>query len=316
MKGKKKIVKKGKRTMKNNTTIIGIDHGFGLMKTANIDFVSSVKCFGAEEPPLPDKTICLDHQYYFVGGKRMHVMADKTADNKYYILTLAALAEEMKIRKQKNDSVIIAAGLPIERMGKEKESFREYLLQNKKVDFSYEGNIYHVNIEDAYVYPQGYAAIVSSLSSMTGTHILVDIGSWTIDILPIVDRVPDTSRCLSLNMGVITCMTLINNEVRRKYNSELEESQIQDIMRGGTGQLSDKFLTVAKEVIVEYTDNILAKLREIGFNLEVTPVTFMGGGAVVMEKHGNYDKDMTTILTDIHANAKGYELITKQKLSK
>lgn len=309
-------MKKGKRTMKNNTTIIGIDHGFGLIKTVNTDFVSGVKCFGAEEPPLPDKTICLDQQYYFVGGKRMHVMSDKTADNKYYILTLAALVEEMKLRKRKNDSIILAAGLPIERMGKEKENFKKYLLQNKKIDFSYEGNVYHVNIEDAYIYPQGYAAIVSSLSSMSGTHILVDVGSWTIDILPIVDRVPDTSRCLSLNMGVITCMTSINNEMRRKYNSELEESQIQDIMRGGTGQLQEKFLTVAKEVISEYTDNVLAKLWEIGFNLEVTPVIFMGGGAVVMEEHGNYDKVMTTFLTDIHANAKGYEFITKQKLSK
>lgn len=302
--------------MKDNTTIIGIDHGFGLIKTAHTEFVSGAKDFGTEEPPLPDRTICFDNRYYFAGGKRMNVMSDKTKDNKYYILTLAALAEEMKVRKRKNENVVIAAGLPIERMGKEKESFRKYLLQNKKLDFQYEGCMYHLNIEDVYIYPQGYAAIVSRLASMGGTHILVDIGSWTIDILPIIERVPDTSRCLSLNMGVITCMAAINNEIRRTYNFELEESQIQDIMRGGTGQLSDKFLSVARGAIVDYTDNILSKLREIGFNLEVTPVTFMGGGAVVMEKYGSYDKEMTTILTDIHANAIGYEFITRQKLSK
>lgn len=39
----------------------------------------------------------------------------------------------------------------------------------------------------------------------------------------------------------------------------------------------------------------------------------MGGGAIVMEKYGKYSKEMTTIISDIHSNAKGYEFITKQK---
>lgn len=302
--------------MKNNVTVYGIDHGFGLVKTAHTEFISGVKAFGTEEPPLPDRTVYFDGKYYVCGGKRMNVMSNKTDDENYYILTLAALAEEMKLKKKTSDTVVIAAGLPIERMGHEKENFKQYMLKNKKVDFVYEGVSYHINIEDVQVYPQGYAAVVSRIGTMLGTHILVDIGSWTIDILPIIDKVPDASRCSSPNMGVITCMTAINNEMRRKFNFQLEETQIQDVMRGGTGQLPQKYLEVVRTIIVQYTEEVLSKLREIGFNLAVTPVLFMGGGAVVMEKYGNYDKEMTTIISDIHANAAGYEFIAKQKLQK
>lgn len=302
--------------MKNQVTVYGVDHGFGLVKTVNTELISGVKAFGTEEPPLPDRTVYFDKKYYVCGGKRMNVMSNKTENENYYILTLAAIAEEMKMKKRTNDNVIIAAGLPIERMGREKENFKQYMLKNRKVDFSYEGKNYHITIEDVQIYPQGYAAIVNRIGTMLGTHVLVDIGSWTIDILPIVDKVPDSSRCSSPNMGVITCITAINDEMRRKYNLELEESQIQDIMRGGTGQLPQKYLEVVRMVIVRYTEEILSKLREIGFNLEVTPVIFMGGGAVVMEKYGKYNKEMTTILSDIHSNAKGYEFITKQKLNR
>lgn len=302
--------------MKNNVTVYGIDHGFGLMKTAHTDFISGVKAFGTEEPPLPDRMVYFDGKYYVCGGKRMNVMSEKTDDENYYILTLAALAEEMKLKKKTSDTVVIAAGLPIERMGHEKENFKQYMLKNKKVDFVYEAVSYHINIEDVQIYPQGYAAVVSRIGTMLGTYILVDIGSWTIDILPIIDKVPDASRCSSPNMGVITCMTAINNEMRRKFNFQLEETQIQDVMRGGTGQLPQKYLEVVRTIIVQYTEDVLSKLREIGFNLAVTPVLFMGGGAVVMEKYGNYNKEMTTIISDIHANAVGYEFIAKQKLQK
>lgn len=300
--------------MKSNATVYGIDHGFGLTKTAYTELISGVKVFGKEEPPLPDRMVHLDGYYYVCGGKRMNVMSDKTANENYYILTLAAIASEMKLKKKTKDNVIIAAGLPIERMGIEKENFKQYLLKNKEVNFSYEGLNYHIQIEGVQIYPQGYAAVVSKIGTMLGTHILVDIGSWTIDILPIVDKVPDTSRCSSLNMGVITCMTSINNEMRRKFNIELEETQIQDIMRGGTGQLPQKYLEVVKTCITHYTEEIFSKLREIGFNLEVTPVIFIGGGAVVMKKYGKYDGEMTTIISDIHANAAGYEFIAKQKM--
>lgn len=302
--------------MKNNATVYGIDHGFGLIKTAHTELISGVRAFGEEEPPLTDRTVLFDGKYYVCGGKRMNVMGNKTDDENYYILTLAALAEEMKLSRKRSDNVVIAAGLPIERMGHEKSSFKQYMLKNRKVDFVYEGLTYHVNIEDVLVYPQGYAAIVSRIGTMLGTNILVDIGSWTIDILPIVDKVPDSSRCSSPNLGVIKCMTDINNEMRRKFNVELEESQMQDIMRGGTGQLSSKYLEVVRTIIVQYTEGILSKLREIGFNLEVTPVCFMGGGAAVMEKYGRYNKEMTTIIPDIHANAIGYEFIAKQNLKK
>ena len=59
------------------------------------------------------------------------------------------------------------------------------------VRFRYEKKEYTIFIEDVLVYPQCYGAIVDRLPQMSGQEIVVDIGSWTIDIMKVIDRVPD-----------------------------------------------------------------------------------------------------------------------------
>ena len=57
-------------------------------------------------------------------------------------------------------SVNIAAGLPLAGFGREKKSFREYLLRSPQpVGYRFEGIPYKVTIEDVKLFPQGYSAI-------------------------------------------------------------------------------------------------------------------------------------------------------------
>ncbi|MBO4395854.1 MAG: hypothetical protein J5819_05865 [Eubacterium sp.] len=53
----------------------------------------------------------------------------------FYLLTLAVIAREFDKRGISEGEVILATGLPIGRLGSEKATFREYLMQKDKVTF-------------------------------------------------------------------------------------------------------------------------------------------------------------------------------------
>ena len=59
--------------------------------------------------------------------------------------------------------------------------------------FAFEQVSHHIMIENVAVFPQCYAAVADRLPSFAKKTLVVDIGSWTIDIMPVIDRAPDES---------------------------------------------------------------------------------------------------------------------------
>ena len=103
--------------------------------------------------------------YYVCGTGRQTLVKDKTANDNYYLLTLAALAQEIRKRKgERTAKVVLAAGLPLAGFGREKQKFKEYLFRKEQpVRFFYEGERYEIQIEDVKLFPQGYSALALSL---------------------------------------------------------------------------------------------------------------------------------------------------------
>ena len=54
-------------------------------------------------------------------------------------------------------------------------------------------------------------------------------------------------------------------------------------------------------------------MSELGFDLEMMPVVYAGGGALVMKRYGMVRGKHVHYLKDIRANAKGYEYLARQK---
>ena len=104
--------------------VIGIDHGYGNMKTRNEVFKSGVKAYD-EEPAIATNVLQLDGMYYVIGESHKVFIANKDGDNDYYILTLAAVAKELELRGLRSADVILAVGLPLHWMTKQKDSFRD-----------------------------------------------------------------------------------------------------------------------------------------------------------------------------------------------
>ena len=85
--------------MLNNTEIIGIDHGNRNMKTASSVFSAAIQPLQTRPDSL-ENILEYQNKIYYVGGQ-VPVMerVDKTDNDDYYLLTLAALAKRIKIQK-------------------------------------------------------------------------------------------------------------------------------------------------------------------------------------------------------------------------
>ena len=83
------------------------------------------------------------------------------------------------------------------RFGDEKKDFVSYLSKKKEVVFTFEKEKYHIFIENVCVYPQCYAAVIDRIDKFPEKQLVVDIGSWTVDIMPIINHLPDESVCVT-----------------------------------------------------------------------------------------------------------------------
>ena len=79
----------------NGTIILGVDNGYGNVKTAHRVFPTGiVKC--DSEPVLSKEYIEYDGAYYIIGEGHKGFVADKQEDDDTYIMTLAAIAKELE----------------------------------------------------------------------------------------------------------------------------------------------------------------------------------------------------------------------------
>ena len=301
--------------MDRETIVVGIDHGWKNMKTVHSTFTSGVKEL-TRLPAIYENVLEYEGKFYRVDGERMEVKADKVQDDSFYLLTLAALGKELNQRGLQEAHVLLAVGLPLTRFGEERDSFIDYLKQNKEIEFRFEKKLYRVWIERVSVYPQCYAAVVNRIQNFPNRVLIVDIGSWTVDVMPIINRSPDESICVTKPNGVITCMKEINKECIKQINEEIDEMDIERVILEGPEFLPKKYQDIVVPALKDYCKKIYHFIREMGYNMELTPIFFVGGGAVLMKQFGNLKKDNISYIEDIRANARGFEALGKVYLER
>ena len=151
----------------DDTFIIGIDSGYGNIKTANCCFPASVAAYDTE-PVFKDNMLVYGNRFYLIGEGHKEFLADKTRDSDYYVLALAAIAREMNIKKLTTGRIRIAAGLPLTWVSGQRDDFKNYLLQNRSVEFSFRNTNYSIEVVGVDVFPQGFAAVADRLSDFKG----------------------------------------------------------------------------------------------------------------------------------------------------
>lgn len=290
----------------NGKNVIGIDHGYGNMKTRHAVFKSGVKAYDYM-PPITDNVLEYAGKYYVIGESHKVFVANKDEDDDYYILTLAAIAKELEVRGMTNAEVILAVGLPLHWMVGQKDSFKKYLLRTAEVGFGYLGKRYHIRIADVEVYPQGFAGIAKDIQNYSGVHMLADIGNGTLNTLKIVNKKGISDQMYTDQLGVHQCVKKMINEVQARCGKLPDEALIEEFLRAGATDLPESILSVMREVAEKYVEDIFNKLKEYGYDPELVKLHVIGGGGCLLRNFGEYDPNRVEIITDICASAKGYE---------
>ena len=303
--------------------IISVDTGNKQMKTENCEFNSGVEILDTLPGEL-EEVIEYEGKYYRTTNRRISYMEDKTADERYFILTLFAIAKELSYQQKyegmlpKNlEEIELLVGLPPAHYGKQRKKFREYFYRNGTiVEFGYRGIPYRIVFKEVKVYIQAYAAYcllaVKKQLSVVPKVLLIDIGGFTVDYMVLRFGRLEMEYVDSLENGVIHLYNSIKASIRQKYSILLEEEDIDNIiLERGTGYKQELKERV-REVAIGYVTELLGRFRELGIDFNTTQTVFLGGGSILTAEFikivwkrfgGEY-----CIINNTKANAKGYRL--------
>ena len=286
--------------------IIGVDHGYGNIKTANHTFKAGVAAFDSE-PVFQTNMLTNNGKYYLIGEGHKEFSADKITDGEYYILTLAGIAMELNIYGLTEANVHIAAGLPLKWVSQQKKAFSDYLLRVPDVRFTFNKQNYHIRISGVNVFPQGFAAIQDTAAAMKGMTVLCDIGNGTMNVLFMKEGKPDPLKLYTEKLGTQQCVIAAKTAIQDKYHVNIDESIIEDVLRTGTADIADDWMNVIRDTAKDYVKKLFAVLRRYDYEPSLMRLYVVGGGGCLIRNFAEYDENRVTINSDIRATAKGYE---------
>ena len=290
----------------NNKVINGIDHGYGNIKTANHTFKAGVAAFDSE-PVFQTNMLTYGGKYYLVGEGHKEFNADKITDGEYFILTLVGIAMELNSYGLTEANVHIAAGLPLKWVSQQKKAFSDYLLKVPDVRFTFNKKNYHIRISGVNVFPQGFAAIQDRLSALKGMTVLCDIGNGTMNVLFLKDGKPDPLKAYTEKFGTQQCVIAAKTAIQDKYHVNIDESIIEDVLRTGSADIAEDWLTLIRTTAEDYVKKLFAILRRYDYEPSLMRLYVVGGGGCLIRNFAEYDENRVFINSDIRATAKGYE---------
>lgn len=291
---------------------IGLDHGYGNIKTAHRVFMTGVEKY-EEEPIVSNNYIEYRGKYYVIGESHLVYQGNKTDSEDFYILTLAGLAEEMKFRGLHEADVVLAVGLPLAWVKSQAADWRTYLMQERELDFMFKQERYKVHLCGVEIFPQGIAAMHNQ-GTMPGMNMLVDIGNGTMSIMEIHDGRPIERSISTEVFGVHQCMEKIQKELSKRRGVDVPEMVVEPLLRNGIGERKDEVAVITKRIARSYTEEIIKKLVAHGYREGLVHLYVIGGGGCLLRHYSDLmEKGNVTVISDICANAKGYEALAEMK---
>jgi len=289
----------------NDQRIIGVDHGYGNIKTANHCFKTGILGYDSE-PLFTGDMLIYNGRYYLIGEGHKEFIAEKIKDEDYYLLTLVAIAKELKEAELTEANIVLAAGLPLTWTSGQKKEFAAYLGKNKEVDFNYKKVDYHITIDDVRIYPQGYAAIAEFAATMKGVNLVADIGNGTMNVLYMVNGRPRSGKMYTEKFGTYQCTLAIREMFMQKTQREINDAIIEEVLCTGTASIPTADIKIIRMIAKEYVEGIFRRLREHGYD-EGTMMLYITGGGGCLVKNFKF-------VDDICAAAKGYEYLAEAQL--
>ena len=303
----------------NNHYIIGVDAGYGNMKTARTIYPTGLVAM-YPKPFFDGNILEYNGTWYRIGEGHKAFNPDKTADEDFYILTLASIASELNTEQITEANVHLALGLPTTWTGRQREDYRRYMMRNPDVHFVFNDTNYTIHLTDCSVFPQGYAALLPMMDQdkryndfrqFAGTVMMADIGNGTMNIMRLVDGKPNDQHCWTEVLGVNQCVLTARKQMMDKYGIDMPETVIEQFLRTGTAGINQELLEHLTTIVRGYVTGLFDALRVHGYDSRLMKLFVMGGGGCLAKHFGKYDESSVIFVDDLHASAKGYEYMAQ-----
>ena len=301
--------------------LISVDHGNKQIKTVHKTFTSGLMC--SDIPfPLSSDSLFYNGKYYALTDERIPYMRDKTVNDKFFVLTLFAIAYELidagKYISGLTSEINLAIGLPPGHFGKQYKQFEKYFTRNEIINFEFNQKKFKIMIKSATAYPQGYAAIMPMYTKVKEypRSVIIDIGGYSLDYLQLKYGKADMSVCDSLDMGVITLYNDIKSRINSSEDMLITENDIDAVLKNKPTVFDERIKKIIKHQAVDFTEKIINSLRERFIDLKTTQAIFVGGGSLLLSKHITASSKITNpeIIENISANAMGYDILLRKQI--
>ena len=299
-----------------DAVIVAVDNGNGNTKTEHCVFRTGLDEYDGE-PTVTKDYFKINGRYYVAGENHMTYQGNKTENDDCYILTMIAVVKELKYRHITSAKVILALGLPLAWCGSDdKAAFKAYMNRESEINVEHGGDMYHIEIEDVLVYPQGFSAVVGRYD-MSGFNMIVDIGDGTLDIMQINNGKPIESSLHTEKKGIGTCMKEIRQELSRLYKDDYPEEVVDPFLRNGCGNDNSDVASITRRIALEYAEDIIKTIKAVGYKDSFMNLYIIGGGGCILKNFSDITSGGNVhVIGDVCANAKGYAYLAKQKYGK
>lgn len=261
-----------------------------------------------------------DGKFYTLSAERIPYMRDKTKDERFFILTLFAVARELERKGNENGlhHIHLAAGLPPEHFSKQREKFARYFNRDSVINFVYKNTPLSVSIDQVAIFTQAYAAVAPIFSELrkTAQTFLIDIGGYTTDVLLLRHGKPDLNFCRSLETGIITMNNRLIGKVNASYDMMIDDTHILAVLNQEETILLKEVQETIRQAAEQHARDILDKLRELGVDLRSNSAVFIGGGSILLRPYIQQSEQVASarFMEDAKANAVGYRMLIAAKL--
>lgn len=297
----------------NNSIIVPVDTGYGNIKNSLHSFPTGISAYKTK-PAFEGRILHIGEMYYRIGEGHKEYIPDKTVDEEFRLLTIAAICDECRSCGYYEGNIYLAVGCPTTMVTAQRESTREYFMKDPHIDCEYNNIHYHLNIVGCFVYPQGYAAVTEYLHNMTGVNMVVDIGNGTANILQVNNKRVIEDKCVTEKLGVNQYMIAVQKAVMAAYGKKIDPEVVELFIRKGDTDAPDNYKNIFLEEAEKYCRKIFDALYRCEYNPDFMKLYVCGGGVQLIRRFGNYNSDRVIFIDDICATAKGYQQFALKSL--
>lgn len=316
--------------MKKNVVNIGLDVGNYDTKTSYTSTPSGFVAY-RKLPYGVEDYIHYNGLFYIPDKNRFPYAYDKTKDDNCFILSLTGIGKELvEIVKNRNcpegiqaelakiNIINLGVGLPPIHYSQLADKTLEYYKSHFGENIYFRYQEYDINLKLGLlrVYPQDYAAVCTyrpkkeeSIVKKYKSYYGIDIGGYTLDIVFVVDGVPNMRQCDSKPLGILTMYEEITRDVQLEYGIRVPHEIIESVLRKEETILEDDVIEMINQKADEFFERIINELRQFGLEFMSYPVIFVGGGALLFRtriKECGVFK-CYEFIPGTNSNAKGYK---------